>query len=635
MSKTEGQLYPFYNANIHEQRFAARFVRAVPLLSVLSLFGGILYGCMYSEFVLLSLCAVMNVALWLWITSTALLACAGSCVVVNELQKRELVKLPCGKEKDKASPFSTPRDVSATDADNDGVLHLIVFPNYKEDAGMLAQTLSSLNEAEESHNFHVVLAMEARENGAAEKAKQLQDQFANSFAALTVTLHPADLTQEHLDDSVDAEVPGKASNLKYAVNQSYQTLKKLDENRLPNVILTVADADCMFHPDYFASVAKDFNGLREAPGGEHQWCMWQAPQLSFRDHWHAPICSRIWTYVSAFYEFGGVSGLHWGGHHMVFSGYSLPVQLAVGAQSWDGDVIAEDHHSYIKNFFYSAHASAEKSLNQPFAAWNDGCQPLVKVRPIFLPVKSAPVISPEGYWQTFVERWHQAKRHAQGLAELPYALLVFWDALCTLPFSTYSFSLFYQIGRIIMRLLCMHILPICQAVGLVTMTLYWLYFNRHLQSCPNNMLIWDALQNEYPLCAFGGAWNLVWPMLIPVAFVILANYMMVSTSFLMPVRQSHGKTLWHKEDSGIEPMCGSRNFSAFVLISVDCVMFLSFMMIPYGLVACLLATWNVCFSGNRFKYITAAKAFKNDKAEESSEKSCYGTMGEPKQDAVV
>ena len=31
-----------------------------------------------------------------------------------------------------------------------------------------------------------------------------------------------------------------------------------------------------------------------------------------------------------------------GGHHMVFSGYSLPLQLAYQAESWDGDVIAED-----------------------------------------------------------------------------------------------------------------------------------------------------------------------------------------------------------------------------------------------------------------------------------------------------
>lgn len=173
-----------------------------------------------------------------------------------------------------------------------------------------------------------------------------------------------------------------------------------------------------------------------------------------------------------------------------------------------------------------------------------------------------------------------------------------------------------------MRLVCMHILPICQAVGLATMTLYWLYFRKKVPSCPNNMHFTQALESEYPLCAFGGAWTLVWPMAIPFFCVILANYMMVSSSFLMPARMAVGKT-WHKEDSGIEPRCGSRQFSAFLLIAVDCAFFLSIMMVPYGLFACLLAMWNVCFYGNRFKYIGAVRAAK--------ENSAYGTMGEPKQ----
>lgn len=47
-----------------------------------------------------------------------------------------------------------------------------------------------------------------------------------------------------------------------------------------------------------------------------------------------------------------------GGHHMVFSAYSVHMQLAMDAQLWDGDVIAEDHHAYLKGFFYSARQSA-------------------------------------------------------------------------------------------------------------------------------------------------------------------------------------------------------------------------------------------------------------------------------------
>jgi len=611
MDKTNVELYQFHNANIHERRLAARVVRVFPLACVLLFVAAIVYGCFKDELLLLELCAVMNVALWLWITTTSLFGMAGSFLVARELKARERATVT-----DK-SPFSTPRN----ELDSDGVVHMIVYPNYKEEESMLADTLASLAESEDAHNFHVVLAMEGREGDVGQqKAQRLKEKFDNDFAEVTITTHPFDLDQEHLDDSVDPEVPGKASNLKWAVNRSYEHLQKQDPDRLSNVIITIADADCMFHPDYFSAVTKDFNELREKPGTEHQWCMWQAPQLSYRDHWHAPVCSRVWTYVSSMYEFGGVSSLHWGGHHMVFSGYSMPLVLAVNAQSWDGDIIAEDHHAYLKNWLFSLRASAMQCLSEPGAGfWSGGCEPLLQVRPIFLPVKSTPVVSSEGYWQTYIERWHQAKRHAQGLAELPYAMLAMWDVLCTLPVNTYSFSLFYKMARVLMRLLCMHILPICQAAGLATMTVYWFYFDRHLQSCPNNLKFWEALQSEYPLCAFGGAWSLVWPMAIPFICVIIANYMMVSSAFLMPGRNSANQSAWHKEDSGIQARCGSRNFSALVMITIDCALFLSVMMVPYGLVVCLLAMWNVCFSGNRFNYITASKA--------SKDKSAYGTMG--------
>jgi hypothetical protein len=617
MGKTDAILYPFHNANIHERRAAARFFRAFPLVACLLCISAVVYGAWKDEQLLLALCAVMNVALWLWITTTSLLGIAGSVLVSNELQDRE------STAKSNASPFSTPRNPE----DSDGVVHLIVFPNYKEDEDMMAETLASLAEAEDSHTFHVVLAMEAREGeDASGKGSRLTEKFAKDFAAITVSSHPTDLSQEHLDLSSDAEVPGKASNLKWAVNQYHDQLKKTDSNRVHNVILTVADADCMFHPEYFSAITKDFNELREKPESEHKWCMWQAPQLSYREHWRAPVCTRTWTYVSSMYEFGGVSGLHWGGHHMVFSGYSMPLHLAVSAESWDGDIIAEDHHAYLKTFFYSAHASAMDNMSRPNPSlWDDGCLPMLQVRPVFLPVKSTSVVSSEGYWATYLERWHQAKRHAQGIAELPYTMLVVWDLLWTLPLDQWSYHLFYKIGRILMRLFCMHILPFCQAIGLGVMTIYWLYFRKNIPSCPRSMRFVDSLESEYPLCAFGGAWTLVWPMAIPIVCVIVANYMMVNSSFIKPGINAHEKTLWHKEDSGMQPLYGSKSLSAILLIASDCIVFLSIMMIPYGLCANIYAMVYVCIFGNRFKYITASKALK----EQNKIEGAYGTMSDP------
>merc|ERR1719487_252177 len=226
----------------------------------------------------------------------------------------------------------------------------------------------------------------------------------------------------HLDDSEDQEVPGKASNLKWAVPQGFAECQKSGFCRSrSSIILTVSDADCIFHPGYFTAVSREFNMRRENPGNDHLWTMYQAPQLPYRNYYGSAACCRIWAYVSSAYEFGGVCSLDFGGTHMTFSGYSLPLQLALDAGAWDGDIIAEDHHAYLKCFFYSALASVEACT---------ACVPQLKVKPIYLPVKSTSVAA-GSYWRTCVDRWWQAKRHAQGASELSYVLLAAFDAMLT------------------------------------------------------------------------------------------------------------------------------------------------------------------------------------------------------------
>jgi len=594
---SKGQLYAFHKANIHEDRLAARVCRVFPLALFLTICSVVLVGVFYDTLTLLVLSAIMNVAFWLWIVSTCIFGILGTWLVQRELEKFKGVE-----------PNTQDR-VSC-----DSVVHLIVVPNYKEDEEMLAETLEALSEADDSRLFHIVLAMEAREQGSDIKGASLKARFKDRFANVDVTLHPADQEQLHNDGTSGPEVPGKASNLKWALSQSYTRLQDDGQLKLASVMVTVADADCIFHPGYFSCISKEFNVMRAKPGDAHEWTMWQAPQLSYRSHWEAPICSRTWTYVSSMYEFGGTSGLHYGGHHMVFSGYSLPLQLAHLAESWDGDVIAEDHHCYLKNFFYSVYTAA--SIGSAMDG-SRGCQPQLQVRPVFLPVKSTPVISSEGYWASYRERWYQAKRHTQGVAELSYALLATWDCLCSLPFQSYSCSLFYSLAKILTRLLCMHILPIVQAVGLAVFTLYWLYMDRQIPMCPQSLSFFTAWESDYVLCALAGSCALVWPIVIPIFFVVLANYCFVSSAFIAPKGQSD--KLWYKEDADHPPRCGSEKVTAFFLILSDCVL-LPFMMVPYGLIAALLGMWNVAVSGNNINYITASKQTKAT--------SNYGATGE-------
>src|SRR5690606_35771416 len=85
--------------------------------------------------------------------------------------------------------------------------HLVIVPNYKEDEENLARTLASLAAQGNASQLVVVLAMEAREVRAADKAQRLIDRFAPSFGLLVATFHP---------EGLPGDTPGKGSNEAWA-----------------------------------------------------------------------------------------------------------------------------------------------------------------------------------------------------------------------------------------------------------------------------------------------------------------------------------------------------------------------------------------------------------------------------------
>lgn len=596
MSSEACSLYPFHKANIHERRFVAKAFAAVPLLCIVVFFHILGYGLLRNPHALLMTCAIFNVTTWLWIVTTVLLSIVGVSFMSTALYRA------------KRRPTHTSVNPGCLDGMDsvDKVVHLIVLPNYKEDEDMLAETLQSLSEADEHEDFCIVLAMEEHEALSVQKGHRLQQRFEHAFGGIVVTVHPMGLAQKHLDESIDLEVPGKASNLKWAVPQGFEEFEKMGllQSRA-STILTVADADCIFHPGYFKAVSSEFNMLRENPGNDHLWTMYQAPQLPYRKFVDSIACCRIWAYVSSAYELAGVCSLSFGGTHMTFSGYSLPLQLALEAGAWDGDVIAEDHHAFLKCFFYSAFASVGKSDNCV------ACVPQLKVRPVYLPAKSTSVSS-ESYWRTSIDRWWQAKRHAQGAAELSYTLLAAFDAMCTIPWKSQSFAFYWQVGKLIVRLLCMHLLATCQGVSLIALSAVWIYHGQSHPSCPTNVHFANVLTKEYPLhryliCSLSGAWVLVWPTVVVTALVVVANYLILSVAFLRGKASRRAESVWYAEDGGAPRASLTTHVSALVRITFDCVFLLSAFMVPYGFFANTAAYIDIAIYGNRVKYMTATK----------------------------
>lgn len=267
----------------------------------------------------------------------------------------------------------------------DDVHHVVIIPNYKETADKLRCTLDRLAEQEHaSRQISVVLAMEAREVEAEEKAAGLVEEYAESFAHIFATFHPVGLP---------GEVPGKSSNEAWAAREA--KLRLVDElgYDLANLTVTSCDADSLFHPRFFSCLTYKF-----CTDPKRHRRFWQAPIFQYNNIWEVPMPIRVVAVLSSVNFLAELCK----SHRLVFpqSTYTLSLQMAHEVGYWDPDVIPEDWHMYLKCYF---HLGGE-----------------VSTEPVFLPVGSDAVYA-GGYWPSLVQRYAQAKRHAWGVDDIAYA----------------------------------------------------------------------------------------------------------------------------------------------------------------------------------------------------------------------
>jgi hypothetical protein len=305
---------------------------------------------------------------------------------------------------------------------------------------------------------------------------------------------------------------------------------------------------------------------------------------------------------------------------MTFSSYSMPLSLACEAEAWEGDVICEDHHAYLKCYYYSLQCQHREGT--------------VRVRPVFLPVKSTSIHCEEdqtsilnlGSWKSFVDRWHQALRHAQGISEVSYALLATIYALRYMPWRRKcDLRTLAGMVQVLTKLFCVYLLPTCQTICLGFLTAKWIWHNRSIDYCPDHLTFVKLSDRRYILCGLAGAWVLVWPVVVPFCLIIVANFLMLYQSFLRPAALNADGSIWHAEDGKVPRTVSSVRL--FVAITLEVVLGMSWILIPYGFIVALCACANVAFFGNQltwavtrknqFTYITASK--------EISTRS-YGTM---------
>jgi hypothetical protein len=268
----------------------------------------------------------------------------------------------------------------------DDVHHVVIVPNYKEPVEILSRTLDQLARQYEAHRrITIVMAMEAGEDGCIEKAEFLEKQYAPCFENFYFTVHPRGLP---------GEMQCKSANQAWA--SRWVKRKLVDEMgyNIGHIVITTMDADTLWHKDYFAALTYLF-----AINPDRYLRFWQAPIRYHTNIWDISPLLRIVNAYSTAFELAYLAAPWW--IPMPMSSYSLSMKLLDASGYWDGDVIADEWHMFIKAYFAREGA--------------------VMLDRIFLPF-SATAVTGETLWQAINNRYQQTLRHAWGSKEVGFII---------------------------------------------------------------------------------------------------------------------------------------------------------------------------------------------------------------------
>jgi len=342
--------------------------------------------------------------------------------------------------------------LQAEDPEGSEVMHIVILPNYKEDEDMLCETLENIAKSSLARrHIRIVLGMEGREGDeAVAKADRLIQKNAHLFADLFAAYHPA---------GRPGEIPGKSSNTQWAYNSALARYAgDLAKHDPSCVYVSVGDADTLWNPQYFCALA--YQGLTMNKE-DRMWAIWQPPVLLLRNIFSVPAFTRLAGFGAILFELAGPvnQGIFFG-KHLCYSSYSMTLALASHSfvNGWDTDVIAEDHHMFCKCFFGALWESA---------ASNDPITQKVKLCPVYLPAEGYLVESDEGYIDSCKARFQQARRHAQGVAELGYVIMQYVRLMMAVGPMNLPLSTHIGILAIAQKMVTVHIINNVQACALV------------------------------------------------------------------------------------------------------------------------------------------------------------------------
>src|SRR5918911_852898 len=233
--------------------------------------------------------------------------------------------------------------------------HLVLIPTYRESEEILAETLHQLTaQTTPSNRIGVVLAFEARDEAAPERAQRLTDRFAPLFGDWLVTFHP----------DLPGEVTGKSSNLAWAAHCVERELIQTGRLSAEDLLVTVCDADSRLDRQYLAALAHATLSHRDG-----MFHVYQPALLFYANHWRLPAPLRAVNSVFSLYSLARLAA----GHRLVpQSTYSLSWTAAAAVDFWDTDVIPQNSHMFFKLWLRLGRRVRTRAIYLP--VWADAAE---------------------------------------------------------------------------------------------------------------------------------------------------------------------------------------------------------------------------------------------------------------------
>ncbi len=266
------------------------------------------------------------------------------------------------------------------------VHHLVLLPSANESEALLSRSLDRLAAwPDAARAMTVVLAMEGSDPAAGDRAARLQQRYADRFRHVLATHHPANLP---------GEVRGKSANLAWATRHARQVL--VDQEGYPpeQIVVTVMDADTLWHPAYFDCLTTLF-----ATDDQRYTTFWQAPIRYQGNIWTAHWLMRPLHAQASAWELAYLAAPWW--QALPMSSYSLSLCLLDNSGGWATDAVADEWHMYVRSFRAQ--------------------QGRLRLQPIFLP-SLVHIVSADTVLRTLLARFRQSIRHAWGAEEIGHAL---------------------------------------------------------------------------------------------------------------------------------------------------------------------------------------------------------------------